>query len=66
MTWDQAKVISFGKFYNLANFENFSRMMPPNDTHWEKCLFFDAPAGNVYQTFSTEFGAKIFHLHWAS
>ena len=34
--------------------------------HWEKCLNFDAPASNVYQTFSTEFGAKILHLHWAS
>ena len=30
MTWDQAKVISFDKLYNLGNFgENFSRMMSP-------------------------------------
>ena len=34
--------------------------------HWEKCLNFAAKCRNVYQTFSTEFGAKILHLHWAS
>ena len=40
MTWDQAKVISFDKFYNLGNFgENFSRMMPPSMT-WTDCPVF--------------------------
>ena len=32
ITWDQAKVISFDKLYNLGNFgDNFPRMMPPTN-----------------------------------
>ena len=43
MTWDQAKVISFDKFYNLGNFgENFSRMMPPNNhPQWSGYIVFE-------------------------
>ena len=35
MIWDQAKVISFEKLYNLGKFgEDFSRMMPPTDMYF--------------------------------
>ena len=45
MTCDQAKVISFEKWYNLGNFgEYFSRMMPPTETNpwWRSSRSYNA------------------------